>query len=56
MAKTTTMRLVELMVYKEDVHQVLKYLGKMGQFQFQQNLSGTDDGNLNPDAEIFNKL
>lgn len=56
MAKTTIMRLVELMVYKEDVHQVLKYLGKMGQFQFQQNLGGQDDGNLNPDAEIFNKL
>lgn len=57
MAKTTTMRLVELMVYKEDVHQVLKYLGKMGQFQFQQNFDESSSSEkLNPDLEIFTKL
>ena len=37
MAKTTTMRLVELIVYKEDINNVLTYLGKLGQFQFQSD-------------------
>lgn len=57
MAKTTPMRLVELMVYKRDIHSVLKYLGKMGQFQFQDNLeSSSGNGMLNPSQEMFNKL
>ena len=32
MAKTTAMRLIELMVYREDVKNVLKYLGTLGEF------------------------
>ncbi len=57
MAKTTPMRLVELMIYKEDIHQVLKYLGKMGQFQFQEDLDGASgDGSVNPSTEMFNRL
>lgn len=57
MARTTQMRLVELMIYREDLHQVLKYLGKMGQFQFQDNLDAIPDGEkLNPEKDIFNRL
>lgn len=62
MAKTTTMRLVELMVLKEDIHSVLAYLGKLGEFQFQDDLNnkedehGDDPNRLNPDAELFAKL
>jgi len=61
MAKTTTMRLVEFMVLKEDIHNVLAYLGKLGEFQFQDELEkqeehGDDSTRLNPDAELFAKL
>lgn len=57
MARTTQMRLVELMIYREDLHQVLKYLGKMGQFQFQDKLETPPDGEkLNPEKDIFNRL
>src|SRR5574344_2467819 len=62
MAKTTTMRLVELMVLKEDIHSVLAYLGKLGELQFQDDLNnkedehGDDQNKLNPDAELFEKL
>lgn len=36
MAKTTEMRLVELMALKQDVQNVILYLGKNGNFQFQR--------------------
>ena len=35
MAKTAQMSLMELMVLKEDISNVLLYLGKSGNFQFQ---------------------
>ena len=38
MAKTAKMRLVELMVLKEDIDEVVEFLGKKGNFQFQQKL------------------
>ena len=38
MAKTTEMRLVDLMVLKQDISKVLLYLGKSGNFQFQSSL------------------
>lgn len=61
MAKTTSMRLIELMVLKEDIHTVLAYLGKLGQFQFQDELEkaetqGDDPNRLNPDAALFSRL
>ncbi|MCH5295147.1 MAG: ATPase [Treponema sp.] len=61
MAKTTTMRLVELMVLKQDIHGVLKYLGTLGEFQFQNDLDSPDVSErpgetLNPDGEIFVRL
>ena len=39
MARTTAMRLVELMILRQDIHNVLKYLGEFGDFQFQQDFS-----------------
>lgn len=48
---------MELMIYKEDIHKVLMYLGKMGQFQFQDDVeNASSDGSENPSAEIFAKL
>lgn len=43
MAKTTPMKLVELMVYKEDIHNVLTYLGTFGEFQFKQDFESAKD-------------
>lgn len=62
MAKTTSMRLVELMVYKEDIQNVLKYLSELGEFQFQDDIeksSSVDNKGpvkLNPDLDVFNRL
>ncbi len=63
MAKTTAMRLIELMVYREDVKNVLRCLGSLGEFQFQDDLvhgsQPSDDGvhaKLNPDLDLFNRL
>ena len=35
MGKTATMKLIELMILKEDIDSVLEFLGKRGNFQFQ---------------------
>ena len=35
MAKTAKMRLIELMVLKQDISKVIEYIGKKGSFQFQ---------------------
>lgn len=48
MAKTTAMRLVELMVLKEDINRVIEFLGKKGNFQFQ---SGLNESALNNTTE-----
>lgn len=54
------MRLIELMVLREDIHSVLKYFGELGEFQFQQEISErsseSQDMHLNPDAAVFEKL
>jgi len=39
MAKTAQMRLIELMVLKQDISTVLEYIGKKGSFQFQSELN-----------------
>lgn len=59
MTRTTTMRLIELMVLREDIHSVLKYLGELGEFQFQQEFASDSSDSakrLNPDASIFERL
>ncbi len=62
MIRAAAMRLIELMIHKEDIKTVLKYLSEFGEFQFQDNLKNlsVDDksANLkeNPDLAVFNQL
>jgi len=63
MAKTSEMKLLELMILKEDISSVLEYLGKKGTIQFQTKLkdaknSSEENGSefSNADAQVFNEL
>ncbi len=63
MARTTPMRLVELMILNQDIAAVLEFLGKKGNFQFQDkknsgvSSSGEKKSGLkNQDAEILESL
>lgn len=56
MARTTEMRLIELMVLKEDISRVIEYLGKKGCFEFQSNLGESSGNNAAPAKDIFDKL
>ncbi|MCR4821788.1 MAG: ATPase [Treponema sp.] len=57
MARTTPMNLVELMVMKDDISHVLEFLGKKGNFQFQQKRSVEGESSkANPEKDLFIKL
>ena len=58
MARTTAMRLVELMVLKQDISKVLSLLGRKGNFQFQSALEedNSDKEKSNREYEIFKEL
>ncbi len=60
MARTAEMRLIELMVLKEDIERVIEYLGKYGSFQFQSKKHDSaalpKKQALNIDEELFQKL
>ena len=57
MAKTTEMRLVELMVLKQDIDSVLLYLGRSECFQFQSSLGqGGGEKSDSPEAEMYKRL
>lgn len=56
MAKTTAMRLLELMVLKEDISRVIEYLGKNGNFEFQSGTSDAPNTIQNKSRELFEKL
>ena len=58
MAKTTQMSLMELMVLKEDISNVLLYLGKSGNFQFQSSLGSEADSakSDSPEGEMYRRL
>ncbi len=60
MARTTEMRLVELMALKQDVQNVILYLGKNGNFQFQtkkRSVQKLDDKKIvNIDSHFFDCL
>ncbi len=58
MARTTAMRLVELMVLKNDVDTVVQFLGKKGNFQFQdkKNTSEVERSTDNPAGDMYNNL
>jgi len=60
MARTTEMRLIELMTLRQDISKVIEYLGKKGNFQFQTKLHDGDaspsDALKNADKEFFDNL
>lgn len=59
MAKTTAMKLLELMILKEDINKVIEYLGKKGNFEFQKNDEIQKNDSLegdNSSQELYEKL
>ncbi len=62
MARTAEMKLLELMVLKNDISSVIEYIGKKENFQFQTKLkeSGStevsDDETLNVDSHFYESL
>ena len=60
MARTQEMRLIELMTLKQDVSNVVEYLGKKGVFQFQSkkhdSSSEKSEKPINSDGEFYESL
>ncbi|MGI5174115.1 ATPase [Treponema sp. OMZ 840] len=56
MAKTTAMRLLELMILKEDISRVIEYLGKNGNFEFQTGTTDSQNHVQNTFRDLFEKL
>lgn len=52
MAKTAQMRLIELMILKQDISNVIEYIGKKGSFQFQTKKRAEDSSDRNSEDEI----
>ena len=55
MARTTEMRLVEMMILKQDVSNVIEYLGQSGEFQFQSKKHDKIDLNSNTPENVAAK-
>ncbi len=56
MAKTTPMKLIELMILKNDIKGVIEYLGKFGQFQFQSTIDESVTADFNKSQDLFETL
>jgi len=62
MAKTAEMKLLELMVLKNDISAVIEYIGKKENFQFQSKLKDTaakeseNEESLNIDSQFYDSL
>lgn len=58
MARTTPMRLVELIVLKQDISKVLSYLGRKGCFQFQSDFGESDKSKdiINQELDLYRRL
>lgn len=56
MAKTTEMKLIELMVLREDIDPVLEFLGKKENFQFQNELTESGQNGANPARDVYERL
>lgn len=63
MARTEKMRLLELMILKQDIVPVIEYIGKKGSFQFQTKKSKSDENNaqqkeniMDIDSQIYKQL
>jgi len=52
MARTAEMRLIELMVLKEDITPVIEYIGKKESFQFQNKLQDEENKNKKSDKDF----
>ena len=57
MARTTEMRLIELMTLSQDISSVIEYLGKNGNFQIKsKNSTETKNASSEPDFTIRCRL
>lgn len=59
MARTAQMKLLELMVLKEDISSVIEYIGKKESFQFQTKLSDSSsdsDHAIDLDVQFYEKI
>lgn len=56
MARTTEMRLIELIILKEDICRVIEFLGKKGNFEFQSSFGDAATEKNNPSKDLFEKL
>ena len=62
MARTAEMKLIELMVLKDDISAVIEYIGKNENFQFQTKLKEAapaekpEEENLNIDSQFYDGL
>lgn len=56
MLRTTKMKLIELMILRQDIDRVLEYLGKNANFQMQMDSEGSTGSEINPNQEIFDQL
>jgi len=61
MAKTAQMRLIELMVLKQDISSVIEYIGKKGSFQFQARKRAEDSSEkpadvIDIDGQLYKQL
>ncbi len=56
MARTTPMKLIELMILKDDIKQVIEYLGKLGLFQFQSNIDDFATADFNKSQDLFDTM
>lgn len=56
MARTAVMRLVELMVMKEDIRRVIEYLGRKGNFEFQDGVRDGKPDSSNAYKDMFDQL
>ncbi|MCR4626060.1 MAG: ATPase [Treponema sp.] len=58
MARTTQMRLIELMTLKQDITEVIAFLGKKGVFQFEDTITASGEAGQKPnkEKEIYQEL
>ncbi len=54
MARTTQMKLLELLVLKQDIYNVIEFIGKKESFQFQRRLNEKKEHNIDLAPEVVN--
>ena len=56
MAKTAEMKLLELMVLKDDISRVIEYIGKRGTFQFQKSINTKKNEKKTEAEKVFSNI